>query len=139
IIACGEDEHLQHLQTKVPIIYYGFSDSNDFQATNIKETPEGTTFDVNVRNTYFDTFQIPLHGDHHVLNALSVIAFCHYEEMDTEVIHQLSTFKGVKRRFTEKKVNDQILIDDYAHHPIEVAATIESARRKYPDKQVVAI
>ena len=70
LIACGEDEHLQHIQTKVPIIYYGFSSSNDFQAKNVKETSHGTEFDVYVRNTYFDTFSIPLYGNHQVLNAL---------------------------------------------------------------------
>lgn len=139
IIACGEDEHLQHIQTKVPIIYYGFSESNDFQASNIKETPVGTEFDVFVRNTYYETFKIPLHGNHHILNALSIIAFCHYEEMDPAIIHQLSTFRGVKRRFSEKTLQGQIIIDDYAHHPIEITATIDSARRKYPDKSVIAI
>lgn len=139
IIACGEDEYLQRLQTKVPIIYYGFSSSNDFQATNIEETKDGTTFDVYVRNTYFDTFKIPLYGNHHVLNALAVIAFCHYEEIDKEVMHHISSFKGVKRRFSEKHVGNQVLIDDYAHHPIEISATIESARKKYPNKPIVAI
>src|SRR5699024_6991852 len=117
---CGEDEHLQHIQTKVPIIYYGFSGNNDFQALNIKETDEGTIFDVYVRNTYFDTFLIPLYGNHQVLNALGVIAFCHYEGMEAKDIKALSSFEGVKRRFTEKKLGSQILIDDYAHHPIEI-------------------
>lgn len=139
LIACGEDEHLQHIQTKVPIIYYGFSEENDFQAINIKETAEGTAFDVHVRNTYFDTFMIPLFGNHQILNALSVIAFCHYEGMEAKNIKALSTFGGVKRRFTEKAFGKQILIDDYAHHPIEVAATIDSARKKYPERPVVAI
>lgn len=139
IIACGEDEYLQHLQTKVPIIYYGFSATNDFQANNIQETENGTQFDVYVRNTYFDTFQIPMYGNHHILNSLAVIAFCHYEEMDQKVMQALRTFGGVKRRFSEKVIADQVLIDDYAHHPIEVSATIESARKKYPNKQIVAI
>lgn len=139
IIACGEDEHLQHLQAKVPIIYYGFSATNDFQANNIRETDKGTEFDVFVRNTYFDTFNIPLYGNHHVLNALAVIAFCHYEEMDQKVMKELRTFGGVKRRFSEKVIGNQILIDDYAHHPIEVTATIESARKKYPKDRIVAI
>lgn len=139
IIACGEDEHLQHIKTKVPIIYYGFSETNDFQANNIKETAAGTEFDVFVRNTYYDTFMIPLHGNHHILNALSIIAFCHYEETEKSIIHQLSSFRGVKRRFSEKQLKEQVIIDDYAHHPIEVTATIDSARRKYPEKSVVAI
>ncbi|WP_164217271.1 UDP-N-acetylmuramate--L-alanine ligase [Virgibacillus sp. YIM 98842] len=139
IIACGDDEELQHIQTKVPIVYYGFNASNDFQAQNVQETKEGTEFDVFVRNTYYDTFAIPMYGDHNILNALAVIAICHYEDMNVEDIKKLSTFKGVKRRFTEKKINNQIVIDDYAHHPREISATIESARKKYPDKPVVAI
>ncbi|GAB3792078.1 UDP-N-acetylmuramate--L-alanine ligase [Virgibacillus kimchii] len=139
IIACGDDEELQHIQTKVPIVYYGFNASNDFQAQNVQETKEGTEFDVFVRNTYYDTFTIPMYGDHNILNALAVIAICHYEDMKVEEIKKLSTFQGVKRRFTEKEVNNQIVIDDYAHHPKEITATIESARKKYPDKPVVAI
>src|SRR5690625_2722190 len=59
--------------------------------------------------------------------------------MDKKVMHQISTFKGVKRRFSEKTIGEQIIIDDYAHHPTEVAVTIESARKKYPDKSIVAI
>lgn len=139
IIACGEDEHLQHLQATVPIIYYGFAATNDFQANNIKETETGTTFDVLVRNTYYDTFTIPQFGNHHILNALAIIAFCHYEHIEKEDIHAIQTFTGVKRRFTETVLKDQVMIDDYAHHPIEIKATIESARKKYPTRDIVAI
>ncbi|GAB3065478.1 UDP-N-acetylmuramate--L-alanine ligase [Virgibacillus ainsalahensis] len=139
IIACGDDEELQQIQAKVPVVYYGFLDTNDFQAQNVKETEQGTEFDVFVRNTYYDTFTIPMYGDHNVLNALAVIAICQYEGISAEDIKHLSTFQGVKRRFTEKKVGRQILVDDYAHHPKEITATIESARKKYPDKSIVAI
>lgn len=139
IIACGDDEYLQKIETRVPIVYYGFSESNDFQAQNVRESENGTTFDVYVRNTYFDTFLIPMFGNHHILNALSVIAFCHYEGIDTTIMQNLTSFGGVKRRFSEKKFGNQIIIDDYAHHPIEVSATIESARKKYPQKEVVAV
>jgi len=139
IIACGDDEQLQQIQAKVPVVYYGFGPTNDFQAQNVTEAEEGTEFDVFVRNTYYDRFTIPMYGDHHILNALSVIAICHYEGFQAKDIQNLSTFQGVKRRFTEKKVGNQILIDDYAHHPIEITATIDSARKKYPGKKVVAI
>ncbi|GGF05906.1 UDP-N-acetylmuramate--L-alanine ligase [Halobacillus andaensis] len=139
IIACGDDDHLQHIQANVPVLYYGLADTNDFQAQNIQEDENGTTFDVFVRNTFYATFTIPQYGTHTVLNALSVIAICHYEEMNVEQIRKLATFNGVKRRFTEKNWNDQILVDDYAHHPIEITATIDSARKKYPGREVVAI
>jgi len=139
IIACGDDEQLQQIQAPVPVVYYGFGPTNDFQAQNIKETETGTQFDVFVRNTYYDTFKIPMFGKHHVLNALSVVTICHYEGIPAKDIQNLSTFQGVKRRFTEKRIGNQMLIDDYAHHPIEIAATIDSAQRKYPGKKIVAI
>lgn len=139
IIACGDDEQLQQIQAKVPVVYYGFANTNDFQAQNIKETKNGTTFDVFVRNTYYETFTIPMYGNHNVLNALAVIAICHYEGIGAEHMKHLATFTGVKRRFSEKQIYNQILIDDYAHHPREINATIESARKKYPNKSIVAI
>ncbi|WP_186578347.1 UDP-N-acetylmuramate--L-alanine ligase [Aquibacillus kalidii] len=139
IIACGDDEHLQRIQAKVPVLYYGFADTNDFQAKNVAESHNGTTFDVFVRNNYYDSFTIPNYGNHHVLNALAVIALCHYEGMEAVNIKKISSFQGVKRRFTEKTIGDQILIDDYAHHPREIEATIESAQKKYPGKSIVAI
>ncbi|MBF0842985.1 UDP-N-acetylmuramate--L-alanine ligase, partial [Streptococcus danieliae] len=51
----------------------------------------------------------------------------------------LKTFAGVKRRFTEKIVNGVTIIDDFAHHPTEIIATIDAARQKYPSKEIVAI
>ncbi len=140
IIAFGDDAYLQQIQTKVPVVFYGFDEQNDFQATNVKVDENGTTFDVHVRDDYYRTFQIPTYGKHNVLNALSVVALCHYENLPGEAVQkQLQNFKGVKRRFTEKAVDDQVLIDDYAHHPTEIKATIESAQQKYPDREVVAI
>ncbi|USK69536.1 UDP-N-acetylmuramate--L-alanine ligase [Peribacillus asahii] len=140
IIACGDDEQLQSIQAKVPVILYGFAEENDFQGKNISVTEEGTTFDVYVRNTFYETFTIPTFGKHSVLNALGVIALCKYERLDTEVVKaRLKTFGGVKRRFTEKEIGSQILIDDYAHHPTEITATIDSARQKYPNREIVAV
>src|SRR5699024_826430 len=91
IIACGDDEQLQQIQAKVPVVYYGFSSTNDFQAQNVTETEDGTTFDVFVRNTYYETFTIPMHGNHNILNALSVIAICQYEGIEAKNIKALST------------------------------------------------
>jgi UDP-N-acetylmuramate--alanine ligase len=140
IFACGDDEQLQKIQAKVPVIFYGFGDENDYQAKNLLKTTDGTTFDVFIRNTFYQTFSIPSFGDHNVLNSLAVIALCHYEEIDIEVVKaQLNTFQGVKRRFTEKRMGTQILIDDYAHHPTEIKATIEAARQKYPNNEIVAV
>jgi len=140
IFAYGDDEQLQKIQAKVPVLFYGFGDENDFQARNIVKTTEGTTFDVFVRNTFYDTFSIQSFGDHNILNSLAVIAFCHYEGIDKDVVsQQLLSFQGVKRRFSEKNVGSQILIDDYAHHPTEIRATIDAARQKFPDREIIAV
>ncbi|WML54366.1 UDP-N-acetylmuramate--L-alanine ligase [Neobacillus sp. PS3-12] len=140
IFACGDDEHLQKIQAKVPVLFYGFGEENDYQAKNIVKTTEGTTFDVFIRNTFYHSFSIPSFGDHNVLNSLAVIAVCHYEEVDVNVVQgQLMSFEGVKRRFSEKTIGSQILIDDYAHHPTEIRATIDAARQKYPNHEIVAV
>jgi UDP-N-acetylmuramate--alanine ligase len=140
IIACGDDEQLQKVQAKVPVLFYGFGEENDFQARNIMKSTEGTTFDVFVRHTFFETFTIPTFGNHNILNSLAVIAICHYESIDPQIVkEQLLTFQGVKRRFTEKQVGSQVIIDDYAHHPTEIKATVEAARQKYPNREIVAV
>ncbi|MER1986965.1 MAG: UDP-N-acetylmuramate--L-alanine ligase [Solibacillus sp.] len=140
IIACGDDEQLQRIQANVPVVYYGFGVENDFAARNVVRTTEGTTFEVYVRNEFYSTFFIPLFGDHTVLNSLAVISLCHYEGIPANVIQErLNTYGGVKRRFTETVIGNNVLVDDYAHHPTEIAATLQSARQKYPDKEIVAI
>jgi UDP-N-acetylmuramate--alanine ligase len=140
IFACGDDEQLQKIQAKVPVLFYGFGEQNDYQAKNLVKTTDGTTFDVFIRNTFYHTFSIPAFGNHNVLNSLAVIGLCHYEEIDIEVVEaQLKTFQGVKRRFSEKTMGSQILIDDYAHHPTEIKVTIEAARQKYPHNEIIAV
>ncbi|MCQ6278400.1 UDP-N-acetylmuramate--L-alanine ligase [Bacillus sp. EB600] len=140
IFACGDDEHLQKIQAKVPVLFYGFGEENDYQAKNIVKTTDGTTFDVFIRNTFYHSFFIPSFGDHNVLNSLAVIAVCHYEEIDVNVVAtRLLSFEGVKRRFSEKTFGSQILIDDYAHHPTEIKATIDAAKQKYPNHEIVAV
>jgi UDP-N-acetylmuramate--alanine ligase len=140
IFAYGDDEQLQKIQAKVPVLFYGFDEENDYQAKNLVKTTSGTSFDVFIRNTFYDSFTIPTFGDHSVLNALAVIGLCHYEEINVEVVkEQLTTFQGVKRRFSEKRIGTQILIDDYAHHPTEIKATIDAAKQKYPDRKIVTV
>lgn len=140
IIACGDDIHLQKIQANVPVVYYGFDEINDFAAKNIVKTAEHSTFDVFVRNEFYHTFTIPLAGDHAILNALGVIALCHYEGVPAAIVEErLLSFHGVKRRFTVSEVDGRTIVDDYAHHPTEIAATLQSAKQKYPNHELVAI
>lgn len=140
IIAWGYDEHLRNLKADVPIYYYGLSKNDDVYADNIQITENGTQFDVYINGEYYDQFLTPQYGNHNVQNALAVITISYLEKMDVNNIKEaLETFGGVKRRFNETFVSKQVLVDDYAHHPREISATIETARKKYPNKDVVAV
>ncbi|HHC6152377.1 TPA: UDP-N-acetylmuramate--L-alanine ligase [Staphylococcus aureus] len=140
IIAWSDDEHLRKIEADVPIYYYGFKDSDDIYAQNIQITDKGTAFDVYVDGEFYDHFLSPQYGDHTVLNALAVIAISYLEKLDvTNIKEALETFGGVKRRFNETTIANQVIVDDYAHHPREISATIETARKKYPHKEVVAV
>ena len=140
IVAFGDDEYLRKLKSDVPVYYYGVKEADDFQAKNIERTTEGSNFDVYHKNEKIGTFMVPAFGLHNVMNALSVISISYLEGLDmTLVAKEMKTFNGVKRRFSEKKVADMILVDDYAHHPAEIKATIDAARQKYPNKEIIAV
>lgn len=140
VIACGDDPEVKKLEDQSKIITYGFQASNEFVANNILKTSEGTTFDVIISGKYYHTFKTPFFGDHMVLNSLAVIAVCYLEGLPAKVIEKdLSLFGGVKRRFAEKKYREQIIIDDYAHHPTEIEVTLKAVRQKYPDREIIAI
>lgn len=140
IIAWGDDEYLQKIEADVPVYYYGFSKDDDVYADNLKISEKGTQFDVYIKNEYYDTFLSPQFGDHNILNGLAVITISYLESLNVDNIKAaLETFGGVKRRFNETKIGNQVLVDDYAHHPREISATIETARKKYPNKEVIAV
>lgn len=140
IIACGEDERLREIKADVPVTFYGFDKENEIRGYHMKASSAGTSFDMSIRGSFYGTFTIPGYGKHNVLNALAVIAIANQEGISEETIReQLAVFPGVQRRFTEKAFGNQILIDDYAHHPTEIKATIEAAKQKYPEREVVAV
>lgn len=140
IFAWGEDKHLRNLKSAVPVHYYGTGDDNEFIAKNIKRTTKGSNFDVYRYDEFIGNFETPLFGEHNVLNSLAVIAVAYFEDVDLdEIKRELLNFKGVKRRFSEKKMADMVVIDDYAHHPSEIKATLDAARQKYPNKQIIAV
>lgn len=140
VIACGDDPYTHSLEVNKPIFYYGLEDDNDIIAKDVEYHTDGISFDVLVEENYYGHFDLPIYGKHMLLDALAVIAVCYYERLDAkEVAKSLKTFEGAKRRFTETSIGDIVIIDDYAHHPSEVRATIKSAKQKYPDKKIVAV
>lgn len=139
VIMCGDDENVQKLNLQHGLTY-GFNDHNDMVACNVIKDADGTTFDVLMDGNYYQTFKTPFFGNHMILNSLSVIAVCYLEAMDPTITGKdLSLFMGVKRRFSERIVGDQVMIDDYAHHPTEIEVTLKAARQKYPTRPLIAI
>ncbi|HEM4728249.1 TPA: UDP-N-acetylmuramate--L-alanine ligase [Streptococcus suis] len=140
LLVFGEDEQLRRITANAPIYYYGFEENNDFVAYDLKPSISGSQFKVRHGEEELGEFQIPTFGKHNVMNATAVIANLYIAGFDLQLVAEhLKTFGGVKRRFTEKIVNDTVIIDDFAHHPTEIIATIDAARQKYPSKELVAI
>lgn len=118
-------------------ITYGFSDKADIQAVNVVSTPEGLLYDVKINDPHLTNFpreikgvKLPMFGPHNVQNSLTAFAVGHEIGIPAEQIAKsLQKFAGVKRRFTTTGiVNDITVIDDYAHHPVEIAAVLKAGR-----------
>ncbi len=140
VVACGDDKNVLKLKTSNKIYYYGFKTNNDIYATNITMNTTGSDFDVFYNQNFLGHFHMPLVGNHMILNALaSILVGLLYNVDLTTIKNTLNNFATPKRRFKETIVGDNIMIDDYAHHPTEILKTIEAARIKYPNKKIVAI
>ncbi len=140
ILACGDDPYTHSLEVTKPIFFYGLDEDNDVRATDVVYKETGTSFEVEVEGNYYGAFDLPIYGKHMLLDALAVIAACYYERMEARDISKIfKTFKGAKRRFSETVAGSNVIIDDYAHHPNEVKATIKAIRQKYPDKKIVTV
>ena len=140
VVVCGDDINTPKLTINKPLFKYGFKEDNDLYVKNIKIENDTTIADVYIKNEYYDTFTFPFVGDHLLLNVMAVLSVCYLEGIDKEEVKkQVAKIEHAKRRFIEEKFQSNILIDDYAHHPTEVKVTIEAARKKYPDKYIVAI
>ena len=136
VVANGDDENVRKMKVNKDIVYFGLGEGNDVRATNIEYKPEGISFDINC----YGHFDLPIYGEGQLLDAIAVITLCYLERIDyKEVCNNLKEFVGAKRRFTERVVGNNIIIDDYAHHPNEVKSCINAIRQKYPGKKIIAI
>lgn len=140
LIVCGDNENIRKIHFDKEVIFYGFREDNDVIAKNVILTKEGSSFDVYKKDSFYGHFDIPLFGSHMVLNTLACIIICDKLGIGKDKIHSLLlNFKNAKRRFAEEVIGDIVIIDDYAHHPTEIKVTLDAARQKYPDKELIAL
>lgn len=146
---CIDHPEVQTLIGKIidrRIVTYGFSPQAKVRGKNVSFSEGSAVFDVEITNrnddtvTTFEKIEMPMPGRHNVLNALAAIAVSHELGIEDEVIrHTFSKFSGVKRRFTlVDKIDGITIVDDYAHHPVEIASVLSAAREAYNGK-VIAI
>ena len=124
-----------------PVETYGFSVGNEWIATELSVAGGGMTFCVNYRGNRVGEFTLAASGRHNVLNALAAMAVARGRGISPETIATaLATFKSVKRRMDVKgEVRGILVVDDFAHHPTAVRATIEAARARWPERKMWAI
>lgn len=136
----GDEENTHKIKVHVPHLYYGVNPDNDVYAKEIVEDENGVSFACYVKGEFFANFRFPFYGSHLLWNALGVITIGIMNGLDaTTLQEQIASFDGVKRRFNVETNNENVYIDDYAHHPTAIALTIKAAKQKYPTKKLVAI
>jgi UDP-N-acetylmuramate: L-alanyl-gamma-D-glutamyl-meso-diaminopimelate ligase len=124
-----------------PVETYGFSAENHWVAADVAVDGDKTRFRVSHGGKRFGEFALAATGRHNVLNATAAIAVAHGRGIGTDALaNALSTFRSVKRRMDVKGEHGGILVvDDFAHHPTAVRATIEAARGRWPGRRLWAI
>ena len=139
VIANGDLENIRSLKID-KTLYYGFNDNNDIVIKDAITTDKGSMFKLYDGDKLIGEFFIPLYGMHNVMNATAAILMAIYLKIDINKIKEaLETFVNAARRFVLIEEKKNVIIDDYAHHPTEIKATLKAARNKYKDKKIIAI
>jgi UDP-N-acetylmuramate--alanine ligase len=138
-VLCIDHPVVQGMIARLPerrILTYGLSPQADIRATNIRLGPDGSHFDAVIADRVTGQERVlaglfmPMFGEHNVQNSLTVLAVAEEMGLGDEVVRAtLRNFKGVRRRFTKTgEWNGVTIIDDYGHHPVEIAAVLKAAR-----------
>lgn len=140
-VICIDNPHLQSLipSLKRRYITYGLSKQADVRAENISRDGFKTDFQVMYKEESLGDITLSMPGVHNVVNSLAAIATCMELEISFEVIREaLKNFQGIQRRLEVKWSGSVKLVDDYAHHPTEIKATIKTLREIWDGRIIVA-
>jgi UDP-N-acetylmuramate--alanine ligase len=154
-VLCNDHPVVKSLAAQITdrrVVTYGLQPGADIRAVNIQMGPSGSRFDVQFNPnalvlkqkqigwSVLEGIELPLYGEHNVQNALSIVAIAIELGFGEEILRKaLSNFAGVKRRFTKTgEACGAVIIDDYAHHPVEIKAVLKAARQASRGK-VIAV
>ena len=131
-VLCLDNAKVRRLagETKRPFVTYGLTDDCDFQARDIRQSVDGTDYDLYNNGKKLTTIHLIVPGRHNVLNSLGAFASATLMGIAPDMAAAaLAGFSGAKRRFeTKGKENGIWIVDDYAHHPTEICATLQAAK-----------
>lgn len=151
LILCADDPGVGKLSKKlkpadVEVTTFGIANNDtpkmDFEAVDLRDNPlGGTDFLVETEGQMVGLARLRVPGKHNVLNALAAIIIALDLGIDFNVIRTaLAAFHGINRRFQIiGEVNDVTVVDDYAHHPTEIAVTLQAARQRFPGRRLWAV
>ena len=141
VFLCIDDANTAAIlpRLKRPVRTYGTSRQAELQATDIRQDGFRTRFRVSAAGEDLGEFELGVPGHHMVLNALAALGVARELGVGVESIREsFKEFTGAERRFTKKGEKDGVLVvDDYGHHPTEIAATLAGARKGFPDRRIV--
>ena len=140
VIVCNAEDRWARAAAEAgaaPVETFGFEQGADWRAIHLVSDRGRYSFDVLHHGTPYLSAQMAIAGRHNVANALAAIAMAHHGNADPQsVVEALADFAGVDRRMTWRGHRDGItIVDDYAHHPTEIRATVEAARFRYEPRR----
>ncbi|MEM9756133.1 MAG: UDP-N-acetylmuramate--L-alanine ligase [Pseudomonadota bacterium] len=146
-VCCTDHPEVQALVGRITdrrVLSYGFNTQADIRAVNLRYAKGVAHFDIALQaeGQVIEDCALPMPGDHNVSNALAAVGVArHLGLKATEIREALRTFRGVNRRFTKVgEVDGVTIIDDYGHHPVEIAAVLKAARQSIePGARVIAV
>ncbi|GBU11324.1 UDP-N-acetylmuramate:L-alanine ligase [Erysipelotrichaceae bacterium] len=143
VVAFGDDLNIKEVRLRaidIPFITFGFGKEHDYIICNYEKTASGITFSLETNNQKLGPFSLPFYGMHMLINSVATLVIANLESLDLESsVERLSKFKGVDRRFNITLSEKYTFIDDYAHHPTEIIATLNAARQKFEGQKIIAV
>jgi UDP-N-acetylmuramate--alanine ligase len=142
VVAMGDDENIQIALegTDLDIITYGMSDKNDYYPMNILYHAGYPSFDIYKQGEKRCSVSLSVPGEHNILNAIATLAVCELMGVEAQTAADgMALFKGTHRRFEKKGFcGGAVVLDDYAHHPTEIKATLKAAKA-FPHNKIWCI
>ncbi|HMD43811.1 MAG TPA: UDP-N-acetylmuramate:L-alanyl-gamma-D-glutamyl-meso-diaminopimelate ligase [Candidatus Acidoferrum sp.] len=137
----GEALHQVTAKAFCPVVRYGFEKGNDWIASDVTSAGDGMTFSLSRNGERFGDFTLSATGLHNVLNAMAALIVADRRGIPASLLEKaLKTFKSVRRRMdVQGEVDGILVVDDFAHHPTAIRATVEAARLRWPERNIWAV